>query len=193
MKRQTRTISMKDFQTREDGEELLIEGYFATFDKPYYYDFEDSRNYFETIAPGAFDLEKDKDVRALVNHDTRLVLGRTTNGTLELRQDEVGLWGRIHVNPKDGEAVNAYERVKRGDVTQCSFGFDIIEQITENLTEGGFHWTITKVRLYEVSVVTFPAYEDTFVEARSKELAQMRELELWRARIKERLGVQSGN
>lgn len=191
MKRQTRTINMEDFQTREAGDELLIEGYFATFDKPYYYDLDS--DVFETIAPGAFDLERDKDVRALVNHDTRLVLGRTTNGTLELRQDEVGLWGRIHVNPKDGEAVNAYERVKRGDVTQCSFGFDIIDQFTEKLPDDGVHWTIAKVRLYEVSVVTFPAYEDTFVEARSKDLAHMRELELWRARIKERLGVQSGN
>lgn len=189
MKRQTRTISMQDFKTREDGDNLLIEGYFSVFDKPYYY----GDTSFETIAPGAFDLEQDKDIRALVNHDTRLVLGRTTNGTLELSIDKVGLFGRIHVNPKDGEAVNAYERVKRGDVTQCSFGFDIIEQSAEKLQDDSMHWTITKVRLYEVSVVTFPAYEDTFVEARSKELERMREMELWRARIKERLGVLSGN
>lgn len=189
MKRQTRTISMQDFKTREDGDNLLIEGYFSVFDKPYYYD----ETSFETIAPGAFDLEQDKDIRALVNHDARLVLGRTTNGTLELSIDKVGLFGRIHVNPKDGEAVNAYERVKRGDVTQCSFGFDIIEQKSEKLQDGGMHWTIAKVRLYEVSVVTFPAYEDTFIEARSEELAKMRELETWRARIKERLGVLSGN
>lgn len=189
MKKQTRTIDMQGFQTREDDGAFLIEGYFSVFDKPYYY----NKNSYETIAPGAFDLEQDKDIRALVNHDTRLVLGRTTNGTLELNVDNVGLFGRIHVNPKDMDAVNAYERVKRGDVTQCSFGFDIINQTSELLEGDEVHWSITKVRLYEVSVVTFPAYQDTFIEARSEELVRMRELETWRTRIKERLGVKGGN
>ena len=79
--------------------------------------------------------------------------------------------------------MNAYERVKRGDVSQCSFGFDIISEETEIRPDGATVWTLKKVKLYEVSVVTFPAYEDTMVEARRKDLEKIneRKLEQWRA------------
>lgn len=178
------------FQTRAEDGELYIEGYFAVFDSKYWlWD-----GAYETIERGAFDGQTTQDVRALVNHDTTLVLGRTAAGTLELRQDERGLWGRIRINQADQDAMNLYERVKRGDVSQCSFGFDILEQDVDNL-EGLTVWRIRKVRLYEVSVVTFPAYEDTSIAARKSEMDIIRKKkkELWRAKILGRLkGAHNG-
>ena len=96
MRREVRPISSK-FTTREDGEQLFIEGYFAVFNSNY----EIAPGLTESIAPGAFSSSLSNDVRALVNHDTTLVLGRTAAHTLELRQDEHGLWGIVQVNPKD--------------------------------------------------------------------------------------------
>ena len=109
------------FQTREADGNLYIDGYFAVFNSEYWL----WNDAFETIDPGAFSLETDVDVRALTNHDTTLVLGRTTAGTLTLRVDERGLFGTILINAEDQDACNLYARVKRGDVSQCSFGFDI--------------------------------------------------------------------
>ena len=113
---QTRT-AQTEWQVREDTENPTIEGYFAVFNSNYEMGFDMS----ESIAPGAFTNSISGDIRALINHDTTLVLGRTTAHTLEVRQDERGLWGKISINPKDTDAMNLYERVKRGDVTQCSF------------------------------------------------------------------------
>lgn len=182
--RQMRTAAT-EFQTREDGDNLIIEGYFAVFNSIY----EIAPGMSESIAPGAFDSSMANDVRALVNHDTTLVLGRTKAGTLRLEQTERGLWGSIKVNPNDVDAMNAYERVKRGDVDQCSFGFDIISEETDYRADGSVHWTITDIRLYEVSICTFPAYEETQVVARSAEAEahKKRELDAWKLRQKERL------
>lgn len=187
--RQVRSI-MTDYKTREDGEDLIIEGHFAVFNSIY----EIAPGMTESVAEGAFDDQTERDVRALTDHDTQMVLGRTKAGTLELRQDEVGLWGRIAINPKDSDAVNTYERVKRGDVDQCSFGFDIVDEEAEYRDDGSVHWTIKQVKLYEVSVCTFPAYSDTHVTARSKERDDMnaRKAEAWKKRMEEKLnGVKS--
>jgi len=121
----------------------------------------------------------------LIDHDTRLVLGRTTAGTLELREDEKGLWGDIAVNPKDSEAMNCWARVERGDVSQCSFGFNIVSEETELREDGSVHWTITEADLHEVSVCTFPAYEDTAVSARAHDLEEIkkRAAEKWRSEM----------
>ena len=182
-----RTALVRDskFKTRAEDGNLYIEGYFAVFGSEYRM----WENAIETIDEDAFDDTLDGDIRALVNHDSTLVLGRTTAGTLILRVDRVGLWGSITINQADQDAVNLYERVKRGDVSQCSFGFDIVDQSTEVMENGTTVWKLRKVKLYEVSVVTFPAYEDTSVEARRKdfEQAEKRRKEEWRARMKNRL------
>jgi HK97 family phage prohead protease len=175
-----------EFLTREaDDGARYIEGYFAVYGGTYQL-WDDVS---ETIDPGAFDLAADRDVRALTNHDTTLVLGRTMAGTLELRTDERGLWGSVKINEKDQDAVNLYERVKRGDVTQCSFGFDILTEQMENRTDGSTVFHLQKVKLYEVSVCTFPAYEETGVQARKKELDDMkkRKHEAWAAEMRARL------
>lgn len=184
--REMRTVS-SDFQTREDGENLIIEGYFSVFNSNY----EIAPGMTESIAPGAFTnaLSEDSDVRALTNHDTTLVLGRTKARTLSLREDDKGLWGSIEINPKDRDAVNTYERVKRGDVDQCSFGFDIVSEVTEHREDGSIHWEIQDVRLYEVSVCTFPAYDQTSVAARcsAKDEINKRSVQAWKERMKERI------
>ena len=180
-KRQLRSIPTK-FETREDGENPTIEGYFAVFNSNY----EIAPGMSESIAPGAFSRTLSNDVRALINHDTTLVLGRTKANTLELREDSHGLWGKITINPNDGDAMNLYERVKRGDVDQCSFGFDLKEQDTEIRDDGAVHWTIKDLDLFEVSCCTFPAYEQTNISARSKERDEIRQRELsaWREKMK---------
>lgn len=173
------------FQTREEGESRYIEGYFARYGDLYHmWDGAD-----ETIAPGTFDGVEREDVRALVNHDTTLVLGRTVPGTLTLRPDNVGLWGSVLINQSDTDAMNAWSRVARGDVSQCSFGFDILDQDVETRADGSVLWTIRKVKLYEVSICTFPAYESTAVEARRRDFAAMEAVrkERWRAAMRAKL------
>ena len=162
--RQMRTKST-EFKTREDGENLAIEGYFAVFDSVY----EIAPGMSESIAPGAFDNTLSGDIRALINHDTTLVLGRTKANTLQLKADNHGLWGHIDINRNDSDAMNLYNRVQRGDVDQCSFGFNIVNEETDFREDGSIHWTIKEVELFEVSPCTFPAYEETNIAARSKE------------------------
>lgn len=182
--RQMRSVPSK-FQTRAEGDDLYIEGYFSVFGGVY--ELWDGAS--ETIAPGAFTETLGGDIRALIDHESRLVLGRTTAGTLELREDETGLWGRVKINPNDQDAMNLYERVRRGDVDQCSFGFDILDEETETRENGEVRWTIRKVKLYEVSVVTFPAYQETSVTARKRdyEEIQKRKTEAWRESMRKKL------
>lgn len=181
--RQMRTLETK-FETREasDGsEDLHIAGYFAVFDGIY----DMGHQMSESIDPHAFDDAISGDVRFLIDHDTRLVLGRTSAHTGELRIDSHGLYGDVTINPKDQDAMNLYARVQRGDVNQCSFGFDILDEDTEIREDGSIHWTIKKVKLYEVSVCTFPAYETTEVSARMNDAKNIRkrELDAWKARM----------
>lgn len=182
--RQMRT-SASQFSTREDGEGLYIEGYFSVFNSNY----EIWPGATESIAPGAFSNTLSDDVRALINHDTTLVLGRNKAGTLELREDARGLWGKITINPNDSDAMNLYARVERGDVDQCSIGFDIIKEDTDFREDGSIHWTIREVVLYEVSCCTFPAYEETSIACRTKQAEEIkkRNSEAWKLKTMNRL------
>lgn len=173
------------FETRtEESGDMYISGYFSVFNSNY----ELFPGATESIAETAFDGALSDDIRCLVNHDTTLVLGRTKSGTLTLKVDSRGLWGEVKINPKDQDAVNLYERVKRGDVDQCSFGFDILDEEFEDRGDS-VHWTIKKVRLYEVSVVTFPAYQDTSVSARNHQLSEIRKksTETFKERMKNKM------
>ena len=176
--RRMRTVST-EFLTREDAGDPTIEGYFSVFNSNY----EIAPGMTESVAKGAFSRSLEGgDIRALTNHDTTLVLGRTKAHTLELREDERGLWGKIHINPNDADAMNLYERVKRGDVDQCSFGFEIVSEETDFRDDGTIHWTLTDVNLFEVSACTFPAYEQTAIAARSAERENLmsRSLNSWK-------------
>ena len=183
--RQVRSLPQK-FETREADGALYIEGYFSVFDSPYPL-WEGAE---EIVKPGAFADCLGQDVRALINHDTTLVLGRTKAGTLELKEDGHGLWGRITINRDDADAMNLYARVQRGDVDQSSFGFDIERETFVDLGDGRCRWEIEKVNpLFEVSVCTFPAYEGTSVSARKQQLEtiKQREAQSWREKMKSRL------
>lgn len=192
--KQIRTIQTKFQATRAqegESEDLFIEGYFAVFNQ----ETELWPGAFEEIAPGAFSETLGNDIRALTNHDTTLVLGRNKAGTLELKEDSYGLWGRIKINREDSDAMNLYARVKRGDIDQCSFGFFIQEEKTDWRDDGTVKWTILKVDLFEVSVCTFPAYENTGVQARKAEVEQHKQrlLEARKNHLKERLTRCLGN
>ena len=188
-----------DFATRSDEEGgIFIEGYFAVFNSDYHI----APGMTESVAPGAFTNSLSGDIRALINHDTTLVLGRTSAHTFELREDAHGLWGRININPNDSDAMNLYERVKRGDVSGCSFGFFPVSEETEIRDDGSVHWTITDVDLYECSACSFPAYQETNITARSEQRNEIlkrkkdAELATWKAEMRERMnpnGNQSFN
>lgn len=184
MERQVRSIPTK-FETREDGENLVIDAYFAVYNSNYNI----SPGMSESIAPGAFKNSLSGDIRALINHDTTLVLGRTSAHTLELRDDSHGLFGSVVINRDDTDAMNAYARVKRGDVSQCSIGFNIIGEDTDIREDGSVHWTIREAELMECSLCTFPAYEETNAVARSQQRDEIlkRENTAWKAKMKARL------
>ena len=164
------------FTTRsENDNEKYIEGYFAVFNQQT----ELYRNAFEEIAQGAFDNSlKNNDIRCLFNHDTAKVLGRTGNNTLELRVDSHGLWGRVQVNPNDKEANDIYARVQRGDISGCSFGFNPINEETEFRDDGAIKWRVLEADTLEVSIVTFPAYPQTSIQARKVDETQYKERQI---------------
>lgn len=187
--RQQRQVrcTAQQFQTRASDNDLYIEGYFAVFNSEYPL----WEGASEVIKPGAFDNSISGDVRALINHDTSLVLGRTKAGTLTLKQDARGLWGSVRINRDDVDAMNLYARVQRGDVDQCSFGFAIKRETFVDNGDGTYRWEIEEVDpLYEVSVCTFPAYTETSVSARKQDFAdiQKRRAEAWREEMTKKLG-----
>ncbi len=174
-----------EFRATEENGNRYIEGLFAVFGS----DYNIAPGMSESVDPHAFDDTINGDIRCLTDHDTRLVLGRTTANTFELSITSRGLWGRALVNPNDQDAMNTLARVDRGDVDQASFGFDILDEESEIREDGSIHWTIKRVKLYECSVVTFPAYQETNISARSAQKAEIerRSLELWKTEQKSRL------
>ena len=151
--------TMGTVEVREaEGEEMVLEGYAAVFNSE-----TDLGHFREVIKPGAFDDVMTNDVRALINHDPNLVLGRTTNGTLTLEQDERGLKYRVKLGGQQ-YAKDFYESVKRGDISQSSFAFTIDKQ---SWNEERTVRSVDKVRqLLDVSPVTYPAYAAATVQAR---------------------------
>lgn len=158
-----------EFRSAEpaDGAPMLIEGYFVVFDQPYYVD-----DYCEEIIDRhAFDNAVMTDVRALIDHNSRLVLGRRNEKvqTLEFDIDDTGVYCRIQINPDDNDALSLRARVLRGDVDQASFGFVERRWEYEDLPDGRVRRTVLDIaELVEFTVCTFPAYEQTSVSARSR-------------------------
>lgn len=149
-----------------DGKTPVIVGHAAVFNQLS----GDLGGFREQVAPGAFaEAIKSDDVRALFNHDPNFVLGRNKSGTLRLSEDAQGL--AIEIDPPDTQwARDLMVTMRRGDVTQMSFGF--------NVTREGQKWdkaedgslpirTLMKLRLFDVSPVTYPAYTQTDVALRS--------------------------
>ncbi|MEN6595741.1 MAG: HK97 family phage prohead protease [Clostridiaceae bacterium] len=179
--RQIRSFQPAQFRAVEADGKRSIEAYFAVFGDTY----EIWPGATESFDSHAFDGTIHGDVRCLVDHEPSKVLGRTKSGTLALSIDSYGLKGVVEINEKDQDALNLYARVQRGDVTQCSVGFDILREDYTLNPDGTQHWTILEVKLYEGSIVTFPAYEKTEAVARSYRMAQS--FDCWKKRMKERM------
>ena len=163
MKQERRTLQSEfRVERREDGKKL-IRGHAAVFNV------ETDLGWFrERIAPGAFreSIETD-DVRALFNHDSNFVLGRNKAGTLVMREDERGLY--VEIDPPDTQAArDLVTSIERGDISQMSFGFQTIKDSWETEENAAKDLrTLEKVKLWDVSPVTFPAYQETDVAVRS--------------------------
>ncbi|WP_335871958.1 HK97 family phage prohead protease [Bacillus sp. 2205SS5-2] len=171
-------------RAEDTPDELIIEGYFALYEQ----ETELWPGSFEILSKGCFDNTLSNDIRALWNHNTQYVLGRNKSGTLQLSSDEKGLYGVIKL-PNTQYARDLYELVERKDVDQCSFGFDILDEKLEELANDSFRWRINEVDLHEISVVTFPAYENTSVQVREKQIKEMksRKVEAQRQKLIKRL------
>lgn len=151
-------------ETREDGKRIM-RGHAAVFNQLS----EDLGGFREQISPGAFaDAIKTDDVRALFNHNPDFVLGRNLAKTLRLTEDSRGL--AIEIDPPDTQvARDLMVSMERGDITQMSFGFSVRPNghTWANDDEGRRIRTLTKLRLFDVSPVTYPAYPQTDVALRS--------------------------
>ncbi len=154
-------MSTVTLERRAEGAAPMIRGYAAVFDQlslPLGWGFR------EKIRAGAFAASLSDDVRGLWNHNPDYVLGRTTNNTLRLNEDEMGL--RIEIDPPDTQLAQHFlTNIDRGDVNQMSFLFRALDEEWDEI-DGELVRTLTKVKLYEVSPVTFPAYPQTSVSVR---------------------------
>lgn len=160
MSLETRTLTRTP-EVRATEKGRTIGGYAAVFNSE-----ADIGGYFrEVIAPGAFADALSQDVRALVDHDSGRVIGRTKAGTLRLRQDDTGLAVEIDLpDTTDGRDLGTL--IERGDVSGMSFGFIVTKQRWDETQDPPLR-TIEAVDLREVSVVAFPAYDDTSIALRS--------------------------
>ena len=162
--KEVRHFTLSDIEIREEGENKVVVGYGSVFNSL-------SNNlggFREIISPRAFEGRLEDDVRFLFNHDANLVLARTTNNTLRLRVDEKGLRYEA-VMPNTSTARDLMELMNNGTINQSSFAFVVEDDEWEQTSDGTVR-TINKVsRLYDVSAVTYPAYEDATVALRSME------------------------
>ena len=157
-KTERRTFNITNVETREVGEEQasVISGYAAVFNSVT----EIWEGLNEVILPGAFsDSLANSDIRCLFDHDWSKVLGRTRAGTLTLEEDERGLKFEVEL-PNTSIAKDLAESMSRGDINQCSFGFIPTEE-KWNYDVDPVLRSVISVELYEVSIVSLPAYSDT--------------------------------
>jgi HK97 family phage prohead protease len=157
---------------REEGKPTRLRGHAAVFGE---YS-EDLGGFREVIQKGAFARAvREDDVRALWNHESAMVLGRNTAGTLRLEEDDVGLLVEIDL-PDTQAGRDALVSVERGDVSQMSFGFLLRDWAKDQKwgkdAEGDLVRTLLEVELFDVSPVTYPAYPQTDVAVRSLERAR---------------------
>ncbi len=161
MERRIVTVNMEIRQDADEG--AVITGYAARYNALS----DDLGGFREIIRPGFFEGVLSDDVRALFNHDSNYVLGRTEAGTLELSDDVEGL--TVAIRPPDTQwARDLITSMRRGDVNQMSFGFSVRTDAWKTIDGEARRELIKAERLYDVSVVTFPAYPQTSAEARAK-------------------------
>lgn len=155
-------------EVRADDEGVKVSGYAAVFDQE-----ADIAGFFrEVIAPGAFRaaLSRGDDVVLLINHDG-LPLARTRSGTLKLTEDERGLKVESALDAEDPDVGRVVPKMRRGDLDKMSFAFRATKQRWDDTQDPPLR-TIEEVELYDVSIVTEPAYAGTEIGLRSLEAAR---------------------
>ena len=160
----TYDITELNVVTRDEDSDKIV-GHAAVFNQ-----IGDGGWFREQVAPGAFrDSIKNDDIRALINHDRNMLLGRNTAGTLELSEDDKGLLVSI-IPPDTQYARDLKVSIGRGDMSGMSIGFEIQKESREEGEDGELDlFTIERAKLWEVSPVTFPFYEQTDVSLRDRE------------------------
>ena len=187
-----RTLPLEELRINNLEEKRYIEGHAAVFDS-----WSETLGgifpFKEKVRKGAFSqtIEKD-DIRALFNHDPNYVLGRNKAGTLELKEDERGLYVRI-IPPDTQAARDLITSIERGDINQMSFGF-MVEEEKWDTVDGVDVRELRRVRLFDVSPVTFPAYPSTDVGVRAMESyenyrAEVRNKEEMKSRAAEKMAA----
>jgi HK97 family phage prohead protease len=179
-----RAIVATELRADSQGDEPVLVGYAALFNT----ESKDLGGFREVIAPGAFkrSLAQGDEVVALFNHDPNKVLGRYSAGTLQCAEDSRGLIFRCKLDASNSEHMNLRSSVLRGDVKACSFAFTVAPdgQTFAEKNDGHNSYTLrtlTDVNLLDVSAVTYPAYEQTVVAARSTDAAYVAEKKQWLA------------
>ena len=159
-----RSLAFTNLECRAIGEGNTLVGYAAMFDMPSH----DLGGFTEYVAPGAFSktLNDGADVRLLIDHEGA-PLARTRSNTMRLVEDERGLRVEAELDPSNPRAAEIISALKRGDMNQMSFAFRVIR---DEWSKDRSTRTLKEVRLFDVSVVTFPAYEDTVAEIRKAQI-----------------------
>lgn len=164
-KKEVRLAEIRALEPIGDNNEMLVEGRAIVYDRPALMYEIDGLKYYEVIARGALDGADLKDVPFKYNHsDAVMVMARTRNKTLELIPDDQGLLIRAKLaNTTAGR--DLYELIKRGDIDKMSFAFTVAEDSYDKETRTR---TIKRFkRIWDVSAVDTPAYQDTYISARS--------------------------
>lgn len=170
--KEIRTIDVQDLELRMDGDNPVVVGYGAVFNSMS----NDLGGFREYIGSEAFEGRLEDDVRFLINHDG-MPLARTTNGTLRLSVDERGLKYEAKLNPNVSTSRDLMELLKDGTINQSSFAF-IVEDDSWEMKDGMNVRTINKVsRLYDVSAVTYPAYNEASSSVALRSMQEWQEKE----------------
>jgi HK97 family phage prohead protease len=161
-----RTVAYTTLEARAAADGAVVEGYAAVFGSP-----SEPMPFIEYVKRGAFakTLKDGADVRLLIDH-VGVPLARTKSGTLQLTEDERGLYMRATLDPTNPDAQRVLSATKRGDLSQMSFAFRTIK---DSWSKDRMTRELREVQLYDVSIVTYPAYEDTVVAVRNRQNAMV--------------------
>lgn len=163
-KREAFGLHIPGVELRADGDSNTVTGYASVFNSSY-----EDPYVIEVVRPGAFSraLKEKQDVRALIDHIPTLLLGRTKSNTLRLLEDNRGLFSEINL-PNTHYASDLKEKLKRGDLDGMSFGFIVMDE-RWGTKDGKLYREILDVDLFDVSPVTYPAYQSTSAQLRSRD------------------------
>lgn len=166
-------IEVEHRQQEGHTDELRISGHAAVFNEE-----TDIAGVFrEVIRPGAFEraIDERQDVALLLNHDPSTVMARVSNNTLRLREDQIGLYFEALLDPNDTDATRTVAKIERGNITQMSFAFAATREKWHH-SENSPLREVLDTDMFDVSPVTYPAYQQTDVHARA--LARMNGVEI---------------